>query len=1316
MGEAGLDILGIKRLLCLHVAGCSNVRSGPILELVAVLPATKHLQVLDLSRTGGSSPADSDALCKVARRCLDLAYLGLGGCRAVTSESIKTIKARLATSLTTLDMSGCVELDAADDLRHLKKMPLLSTLSFNGCPALRDGVTKHLPEALTNLDLGGTQVSDIGLERVLANCPKLGTLTLDACCRVTDAGLRGFVARPLEPPLHYLSCAGTLISSDAVRALAATRVGLPCGTDGGAGVMRPLAGSEDAAFRTEHYVLAARREAEATRVQRWCVQRMVVKANMKVFNREMNAARFIQAIYRGFTARRRHVVLLHLRLRACCHIQTEFRHQQGRRRAQVLVRGWRLRHQTRAMAAFREALLQTAETTFRVEAVAERFGARRHLRLWKETLDTTLRNKFATAETHYRHAFLCKHLCAWQVVARATVCRHRALAVVFLACANLAAHNSSPQLSAMSKALRNDYQIKLPLFFGHWLRLRKAELQAHRFIFKIVALLVPRWRTWAADRTRRDRLVAQMAVYHKGAVLKMWRVFNRYKKSRRHELKAARAMFHLKLVRRCFGSTDKNGKGTGWKSLAKEAVAARGNKAAVADAKFAAPRRKKMSSAIFKAWKQAVARIKVERKAMALIQRMALRFLSRMHASEEERAQRKEDARNEVIASAFRRRRSLRRGVGAWKPWAKYNAHWRPVILAKVRRGTQRVHLFAWGWAAKREAAAREIQRIYRGHDARVKTTRYVTQREWAAMVIGRTCRHFLFRRNMGDARRLRRRIMAIRDADRAIREHERMEWEDERANKMRTVQFMAAEIQRTYRGLLGRRAAYARHVQNVRDRAIAEREEALRVKEEADFAAQRRREQRELEERMALRLQNAWRCRNARQLMRFILEFRARTRVAISLQSAYRGRIGRRIGYGDRRTANTAREILAARTSESMILRWVGIRNRRSHTPLRMGQNRARYALRALAISPASFTLWDNLKRELRMDYLDSRFEFEVRVEVLRSQGLDAMLTMKVPKRLDNLFKITPGTAAMVVGLKHELRGETGYVLSVDRSEEIELAELRMDRTGEIKFIPVKTEETLVAPPEQVLVTVQTRDFRAVGRVANFYGIRNRWRHSILKWVDEYRADIIANRRAVTIQSTWRQYAARRDAARRRVEAKLEVAVRMQRAKRLLGMLGIRHASGARLMAYYHWIVRGRYWHHLEGVWVPDDLPHQPMPWAYITDRMMLAARRHQEFRAMVRQWRRQEEVYGRRPNDRSGEGIQTKVAHTDVPLNIGHPMPFRIRTHMMLVTRGISAMMYGGQKSWAGRKKRIMGMRRRHHDLTEPPEPAEPDPGMVR
>ena len=31
------------------------------------------------------------------------------------------------------------ELDAADDLRHLKKMPVLTTLSFRGCPALRDG-------------------------------------------------------------------------------------------------------------------------------------------------------------------------------------------------------------------------------------------------------------------------------------------------------------------------------------------------------------------------------------------------------------------------------------------------------------------------------------------------------------------------------------------------------------------------------------------------------------------------------------------------------------------------------------------------------------------------------------------------------------------------------------------------------------------------------------------------------------------------------------------------------------------------------------------------------------------------------------------------------------------------------------------------------------------------------------------------------------------------------------------------------------------------------------------------------------------------
>ena len=38
--------------------------------------------------------------------------------------------------------------------------------------------------------------------------------------------------------------------------------------------------------------------------------------------------------------------------------------------------------------------------------------------------------------------------------------------------------NSRPQLSATLRALRNDYRIELPLVFGHWLRLRKAELQA----------------------------------------------------------------------------------------------------------------------------------------------------------------------------------------------------------------------------------------------------------------------------------------------------------------------------------------------------------------------------------------------------------------------------------------------------------------------------------------------------------------------------------------------------------------------------------------------------------------------------------------------------------------------------------------------------------------------------------------------------------------------------------------------------------------------------------------------------------------------
>ena len=114
-----------------------------------------------------------------------------------------------------------------------------------------------------------------------------------------------------------------------------------------------------------------------------------------------------------------------------------------------------------------------------------------------------------------------------------------------------------------------------------------------------------------------------------------------------------------------------------------------------------------------------------------------------------------------------------------------------------------------------------------------------------------------------------------------------------------------------------------------------------------------------------------------------------------------------------------------------------------------------------------------------------------------LINPGFHEMMSLKIPKRMDNLFRIVPGTAAMIIGSKHPLKGETGYVLSVDRSESIELAELRMDRTGEIKFVPARRstpvqerdQETaralrvrvVVLPPQPVTSMLWTPSFSRV-------------------------------------------------------------------------------------------------------------------------------------------------------------------------------------------------------------------------------------------
>ena len=69
----------IKRLDTLRLKGCTSLKSGPILELVATLPSTKRIKLLDLTATGPSSADDAPALALVARNCHDLEVKFWGG-------------------------------------------------------------------------------------------------------------------------------------------------------------------------------------------------------------------------------------------------------------------------------------------------------------------------------------------------------------------------------------------------------------------------------------------------------------------------------------------------------------------------------------------------------------------------------------------------------------------------------------------------------------------------------------------------------------------------------------------------------------------------------------------------------------------------------------------------------------------------------------------------------------------------------------------------------------------------------------------------------------------------------------------------------------------------------------------------------------------------------------------------------------------------------------------------------------------------------------------------------------------------------------
>eukprot|EP00741_Cyanophora_paradoxa_P019471 tig00021127_g18796.t1 len=188
-------------------------------ELNAASPLTDAAE-LSLRR---ARVTDEGALA-VAKACRALRSLSLRQCEGLTAAGAERLAARLAPSLTALDLSGVPLSPAA--IAALAACPALRSLSLFRCPGATGAAVAAAATAwpcLESLELGGlASLDDAALAAVAAGCPRLRALDLRACPLLSDPALAALPAA--LPALRALDLGGTAASEGAKAALRARGV------------------------------------------------------------------------------------------------------------------------------------------------------------------------------------------------------------------------------------------------------------------------------------------------------------------------------------------------------------------------------------------------------------------------------------------------------------------------------------------------------------------------------------------------------------------------------------------------------------------------------------------------------------------------------------------------------------------------------------------------------------------------------------------------------------------------------------------------------------------------------------------------------------------------------------------------------------------------------------------------------------------------------------------------------------------------------------------------------------------------------------
>ncbi|GJP67990.1 hypothetical protein CLOP_g24746 [Closterium sp. NIES-67] len=219
--KSALSTCNAANLELFHLSMCGRSLSDACLTTTLLHSPTTLPALRSLALQGAYRLSDA-SLPPLALAAPALAHLSLLHCPLLSSPAVSTLISSLSSSLNTLRLDGCCQLDAAVLLLGMKQLTGLSCLSLAGLSSVSDAVLSELLPAigsnLKELSLAHCEeITDASVAAAAANAPSLTALDLSHLPLLTDASLHSLCSAQLK--LRSLNLTRASFSDAALAAL-----------------------------------------------------------------------------------------------------------------------------------------------------------------------------------------------------------------------------------------------------------------------------------------------------------------------------------------------------------------------------------------------------------------------------------------------------------------------------------------------------------------------------------------------------------------------------------------------------------------------------------------------------------------------------------------------------------------------------------------------------------------------------------------------------------------------------------------------------------------------------------------------------------------------------------------------------------------------------------------------------------------------------------------------------------------------------------------------------------------------------------------